>query len=348
MKGVFVMANFHEEDTIMSPKKKFDDIIQDINEEIEKAHRAGKLRPHHIDDREFKQFKKGWFYHNWYHRFRRLGSVGVIAIPNTSLEEWIYWLYEWSQAFVDDYNRFKDLVFEAIKLHEEHLAILDTKVEDLENRVQEIERQLVLIWEEIRKLTQEINNIKNEINSIHGDINNINNSITNINNRIDGLESEFDSFKANVFNVGFTHSFGGVTTNGWQKMSHPETGFGILWDWNNAQDHSQGIHWQLNINWIEIAELTPQKMVGQEIGYIDFPNDLDERIVNNFPSATWLYAGYIISGAGIASNLFIRTIKEGRRIKVNATNYTHTSESASYGKGQINNGGIPTNYILFD
>ena len=64
------MANFHEEDNIMNPKKKFDDIIEEINVELDKAHRAREHGHCHIDDREFKQFKKGWFYHHWAHRFR--------------------------------------------------------------------------------------------------------------------------------------------------------------------------------------------------------------------------------------------------------------------------------------
>lgn len=341
------MSEFNEVDEITKDSSQnFDDIVRQVEDNIKKLPKHKKRVP--LDYREFEQFKKSWFYRNWYHRFRRLGQVGVIAIPNTTLEDWIVWLYEWSIKMTDDYNHFKKLVWEAIKLHEEHLKILDGRVDDLEDRVEEIERQLVLIWEEIRKLIQEVNNIKNEINNIHGDINNINNSITNINNRIDGLESEFDSFKANVFNVGFTQSFTGVTTNGWSKMNHPQMAFGILWDWNNAQDHSQGVHWQLAINWIETTNLTPQKMVNQEIGYIDFPAGLDERIVNNFPDASWLYAGYIVSGTGISSNLFVQTIKEGRRIKVMATGYTHTSESSSYGRGQINTGGVPTNYILFN
>ncbi len=341
------MANFHEEDTIMEPKKKFDEVIQEINEELDKAHRARTEGHCHIDDREFKQFKKGWFYHHWAHRFRRLGNVGVIAIPNTSLEEWIYWLYEWSQAFVDDYNKFKDLVFEAIKLHEEHLNILDSKVEDLENRVEEIERQLVLIWEEIRKLIQEVNNIKNEINNIHGDINNINNSITNINGKLDDLENQINNIKQNAFNVSFKFGIGGVATNGWHKMDHPDTSIGILWDWNNSDNHSQGYHWQLNLNWLEIDNLTPQKMVGQEIGYIDFPADLDQTFVDHFPSVSWIYSGYIVMGTEIASNIFVKLTRDGRRVKIEATNYTHSSEKASYGRGQINNGGVPTSYVVW-
>ena len=52
-----------------------------------------------IDD--LNQFEKNWFYNNWEVRFRQiasfsaLGTRGVIAIPNTTFEEWLYWFHEW-------------------------------------------------------------------------------------------------------------------------------------------------------------------------------------------------------------------------------------------------------------
>jgi len=196
------MSNFHEEDSVMRPKKKFDDIIEEINEELDKVHRGRKEGHCYIDDREFQQFKKGWFYHHWSHRFRRLGNVGVIAIPNTSLSEWIYWLYEWSQAFVDDYNKFKDLVFEAIKLHEEHLSILDAQIKDLQIRVEEIERQLVLIWDEIRKLIQEVNNLKQVIENISNEVNNLKQEVNNLK----ANNEKLDKIIQNLINSGAWNS----------------------------------------------------------------------------------------------------------------------------------------------
>lgn len=90
---------------------------------------------------ELAQFHKSHFYHNWLHRYRRLfafgplGNHGVIAIPNTTFEEWLYWFSEWAEAFMDDYNAFKKLVFEALLLIEKHLEAVDAELENHESRI---------------------------------------------------------------------------------------------------------------------------------------------------------------------------------------------------------------------
>lgn len=171
------MSEYQEVDNIeISSTKKFDDIICETERRIEECQ-------HHkipLDAREFEQFKKSWFFHYWHHRFARLGNVGVISIPNTTLEEWIYWLYEWSIKFTDDYNKFKKLVFEAIKLHEEHLNILDNKVKDLEERVTELERQVQLIWQKINEILEQINQIWSKINEMQNTINSLQQQINEL------------------------------------------------------------------------------------------------------------------------------------------------------------------------
>lgn len=188
------MSEFNEVDEITKDSSQnFDDIVRQVEDNINKLPKRKKRVP--LDYREFEQFKKGWFYRNWYHRFRRLGQVGVISIPNTSLEDWIVWLYEWSIKMTDDYNQFKKLVWEAIKLHEEHLKILDGRVDDLEDRVEEIERQLVEIWKRIEELTR-------EINEIHNELNNIKNDITNLQNQINNLKTQNNKLIQNLINSG--------------------------------------------------------------------------------------------------------------------------------------------------
>ncbi len=171
------MSDYQEVDNVeISSTKKFDDIICETERRIEECR-------HHkipLDAREFEQFKKSWFFHNWHHRFARLGNVGVISIPNTTLEEFIYWLYEWSIKFTDDYNKFKKLVFEAIKLHEEHLNILDNKVKDLEERVTELERQVNLLWQKINEILEQINQIWTKIDELQNTINNLQQQINEL------------------------------------------------------------------------------------------------------------------------------------------------------------------------
>ena len=96
----------------------FAEIIDKINEQLQIS--DGSISKPTID--ELNQFQKTWFYHNWDVRFRKLasfsalGTRGAIAIPNTTFEEWLYWFHEWATHFADDYNEFKKLVYQAIKL----------------------------------------------------------------------------------------------------------------------------------------------------------------------------------------------------------------------------------------
>lgn len=337
------MGNFHEEDSVMRPKKKFDDIIKEINEELDKAHHAREHGHCHIDDREFKQFKKGWFYHHWAHRFRRLGNVGVIAIPNTSLEEFIYWLYEWSQAFVDDYNKFKDLVFEAIKLHEEHLNILDAQVKDLQIRVEEIERQLVLIWTEIRKLVDEVNKIHTEINDIKNDVTNIYNEINNLHNKDNDLENQINSIKQNIFNVSIPYKSTGVLQNNWHMKHQTDLEeFSIVWGWNNEQDHNQGVHWQLVLNYIykDNANFNGNMNDDSLIGTIPNIDAEDWKI-----GESWLYAGYVAQAPMLVGICYIHLVPIGDSLEIRILNTTRTGTAPTNQNWQINTGGAPVNYI---
>lgn len=337
------MSNFHEEDSVMRPKKKFDDIIEEINEELDKAHRAREEGHCYIDDREFQQFKKGWFYHHWSHRFRRLGNVGVIAIPNTSLEEWIYWLYEWSQAFVDDYNKFKDLVFEAIKLHEEHLSILDAQIKDLQIRVEEIERQLVLIWDEIRKLVEEISKIKTEVNDIKNDITNIYNEINNLHESDNNFQNQIDSIKQNIFNVSSPNKIRGTLQNGWtMKHETQQEEFSIIWGWNNEEDHTQGVHWQLVLNYLYKDNADFQGVLN---------NDSLIGIIQNIPEErwkigeTWLYSGYVVQSSLLVGVSYIHLVPVGGSLEVRITNTTRTGVPPTNQNWQLNTGGAPVNYM---
>lgn len=332
------MSEYQEVDNIeISSTKKFDDII------CETERRISECRHHKIplDAREFEQFKKSWFYHNWYHRFARLGNVGVISIPNTTLEEWIYWLYEFSIKFTDDYNKFKKLVWEAIRLHEEHLTILDNKVKDLEERVTELERQVQLIW-------QKINEILEQINQIWQNINQIKNDIEKLKEKDQSLQDQFDSFKANVFSVSYQFGNAGTLQNGWtMKHENNQEAFGFIWGWNNPQDHSQGVHYQLLLNYLYKTGVFVDTMVGESlIGTIPVPQEMRDAgfsIVEN-----WLYAGYITQSSKLVGNVFIHLVPNGNNVDIKIMNTVHTGwadlqESTEW---QINTGGAPTLYAV--
>lgn len=330
------MSEYNEVDNVQHPTKDFDEIIKEVENNL---NCIGKDKPCHMHYEELQQFHRGHFYRQWWHRFRRLGSVGVIAIPNTTLEDMIYWLYEFMRAYQEDYNEFKKLVCQALNLHEEHLRIIDGVLKDHEDRIKEIERQLVEIWKKIEELTREIANIKQEIT-------NIKNDITNINGRLDGLEQTVNSFKANIFNVSFSHSLAGSLSNNWRKGSEHDAGFGVLWDWNNAQDHSQGIHYQFLLNYLYNDNATNGTISnGVEIGKVPVPQEwLNEGYR---PRTDWIYSGYIVQGSGLATQLFINCVPiDGNQISIRAMNFVRAGEVNVNGKIQINVGGVPTSYLL--
>lgn len=135
-------------------------IMNQINKMLDFYNQNGQPIDHGMGDLE--QFRKSWFYNDWLWRFRRLmsftplGTRGVIAIPNTTFEEWLYWFYQWAQAFEDDYNAFKKLVLEAIQVIEKHLELIDKEIDDIQSH--------------LKKIDQEITNINNEINNINNQI----------------------------------------------------------------------------------------------------------------------------------------------------------------------------------
>lgn len=108
----------------------YEQIMNEVNGYME-YHKNQETSPS-LDDLD--QFHKSWFYNNWSARFRRLasytnlGARGVIAIPNTSFEEWLWWFHEWAQAFTNDYNEFKKMVYEALLMIQKHLEAIDSVI----------------------------------------------------------------------------------------------------------------------------------------------------------------------------------------------------------------------------
>ena len=160
---------------------KFDKIMNEINGFMD-WHKNQETPPA-ID--ELDQFHKTWFYNNWSVRFRRLaaftnlGTRGVIAIPNTTFEEWLWWFHEWAEALTDDYNEFKKMVYEALLMIQKHLEAIDKLLQNHEQRITKIENDIKDIKQEIKQLGDEITNVKKDISNIHNQINNIQQQIGN-------------------------------------------------------------------------------------------------------------------------------------------------------------------------
>ena len=337
------MGEYNEVDNVQNPTKDFDEIIKEVENNL---NCIGKDKPCHMHYEELQQFHRGHFYRQWWHRFRRLGSVGVIAIPNTTLEDMIYWLYEFMRAYQEDYNEFKKLVCQALNLHEEHLNIVDGVLKDHEDRIKEIEKQLVEIWNKINEILGRLDNIDQEISHIKNDITNINNNINNVNTEINKLWGAINAIKQNVFNVAYGKKINGTLQNGWHMKQDKDREFAIVWDWNNSDDHSQGAHWIINMNYIYKSNATASDIANSSlIGTVDIPSE----VLQQFPHIgdTWVYSGYALQSWKIVGVPFFKFERHENQYQVKIVNTPRTGIlEGDIGEVQINAGGTSANYWL--
>ena len=188
---------------------KFDKIMNEINGFMD-WHKNQETPPT-ID--ELDQFHKTWFYNNWSVRFRRLaaftnlGTRGVIAIPNTTFEEWLWWFHEWAEALTDDYNEFKKMVYEALLMIQKHLEAIDKLLQNHEQRITKIENDIKNIKQEIKQLGDEITNVKKDISNIH-------NQITNIQQQLGSTNDALQKILQQLKQIGVWNQTGGTIFEG--------------------------------------------------------------------------------------------------------------------------------------
>lgn len=239
---------------------------------------------------ELDQFKKSWFYDDWNVRFRKLsaftalGTKGVAAIPNTTFEEWLYWFQEWAIAWMDDYNKFKNLVYEALLLIEKHLESIDKTLENHEERIEKLEKlvaeiieALKTIWEKIQEIIKEIEEIKKEISDIKGDISNIYQEIENIKNMVKANASP-------VYQNATANDVGAL--NGWHRNPDASpNGLNIKYRWVLNNDHSQGMYVLFNFNRIVNDNYSGGET--KKILRVDLTNFVNETGAQ-FPDRNWI------------------------------------------------------------
>ena len=197
----------------------FAEIIAKINDQLQISDNS--ISKPTID--ELNQFQKTWFYHNWDIRFRKLasfsalGTRGAIAIPNTTFEEWLYWFHEWAIHFADDYNEFKKLVYQAIKLLEKHMEVIDKRLSAIENRLTEIEKELKDIYNKIAQINKEISDLQNRVAKLEKDLQDKYNELLNKHNkneeRIAALEWQLQQIVNNLKGSGAMNSNGTMAHN---------------------------------------------------------------------------------------------------------------------------------------
>lgn len=127
----------------LSADQDFQSVINNINDYLKKIndYQVNHQSEFGLPIEELGQFRKSWFYNNWQARFRKvqsfngLGLTGVINTPNTTFEEWMWWFHEWTESFMDDYNNFKELMFQVLLVIEKHQEAVDSELQDHENRI---------------------------------------------------------------------------------------------------------------------------------------------------------------------------------------------------------------------
>lgn len=188
---------------------KFQKIMNEINGFMD--YHKNQETPPALD--ELDQFHKTWFYNNWSVRFRRLasftnlGARGVIAIPNTTFEEWLWYFHEWAEALTDDYNEFKKMVYEALLMIQKHLEAIDKLLKNHEDRITTLEN-------EIKSIKQEIKNLHDEITNIKQDVNNLRNDVTNIQNQLGKNNGALEKILQSLKNIGVWRQTGGSIFEG--------------------------------------------------------------------------------------------------------------------------------------
>ena len=188
---------------------KFEQIMNEVNGYM--GYHKNKETPPTIDDLD--QFHKTWFYNNWSVRFRRLasytnlGARGVIAIPNTTFEEWLWWFHEWAEALTDDYNEFKRMVYEALLMIQKHLEAIDKVLKDHEQRIINLEN-------EVKEIKQEIKNLGDEITQVKKDIQNLGDQITNIQRHLGNSNDALGKILQGLKNAGVWNQTGGTIFEG--------------------------------------------------------------------------------------------------------------------------------------
>ena len=223
---------------------------------------------HPVSD-ELDQFRKSWFYNNWCVRFRQLmaftplGTRGVIAIPNTTFEEWLWWFHEWAEAFMDDYNEFKKLVFHAISVIEKHLEIIDKEIEDIDKEIDEINKHLKEIDKEIEDIDKHLSDIDKEIIDIYHKIDKLQHEVDKntsdishntqiINNNNTKTSSEISALWNSVLQIHKVHSYSFMADGFYIEPGAPggNGDMTINWWYLNDQYHDMGYQFTIAANWV--------------------------------------------------------------------------------------------------
>lgn len=127
----------------------------------------------HIEDtptaEELKAFAKTDFYQGWKKRFDKLanlGATGVIATPNTTFDEWLYYFKQWSELYATDYQNFKDMADDAVRSlndgYQQNKEDYRTMAEDIQTGFENTSQTMKDIMADVANLQNEVANLQND------------------------------------------------------------------------------------------------------------------------------------------------------------------------------------------
>lgn len=115
---------------------------------------------------ELKAFAKTDFYQGWKKRFDKLanlGATGVIATPNTTFDEWLYYFKQWSELYATDYQAFKDMADDAVRSLNDGYQ---QNKEDYQTMASDIQTGFENTSQTMKNIMQDVANLKNQVTNL--------------------------------------------------------------------------------------------------------------------------------------------------------------------------------------
>ena len=118
---------------------------------------------------ELKAFAKTDFYQSWKKRFDKLanlGATGVIATPNTTFDEWLYYFKQWSELYATDYQAFKDMADDAVRSLNNGYK---KNKEDYKKMADDIQTGFENTSQTMKNIMSDVANLQNQVSKLQSD-----------------------------------------------------------------------------------------------------------------------------------------------------------------------------------
>lgn len=251
---------------------------------------------------ELLPFNEAQFYHDWKLRFKQLGLIGAISLPNTTFQEWLYWFHEWATTFTKDYKAFNQLTYDTLQALNQRMTIQDTNIDQMLTSNQAIVEQDKLLQQRLSDYLDQFVDLKNQVNTFQTSLNDVWRAINALSGQYTWLQYGTD-FKV-------------VFRNNWQPKTNwqpPRVGVtmttnnAMIWVQNNGAAGQISNANALNVNFSHGGSTSNEKvqLLGiQFIGKYAFLNSKHSVISNPIQSAILNVSPQTARATWAASMLF--------------------------------------------